>query len=67
MSALSATLRSIATAAEEMGLPAFAAKSGVPYTTLAYWRARGWRPRVIQTLAAAEAAAEAHLNPESEA
>lgn len=69
MSALDATIANIRIAAEDVGLPEFARLSGVPYTTLAYWRSKDWRPRVIETLAKAEAAADARavLNPESEA
>lgn len=59
MSALDATIANIRRSAEDVGLPEFARLSGVPYTTLAYWRSKGWRPRVIQTLAKAEAAADA--------
>lgn len=66
MSRVDVALKRISEAADEVGLPEFARRSGVPYTTLAYWRAHGWRPRVMVTLAKAEAAAE-RINPEAEA
>jgi len=42
-------------------LPEFSRVSGVPYTTLIEWRAKDWRPKIVQTLERLEAGAEVIL------
>ena len=53
-------------AAEAEGLPAFARRSGVPYTTLRDWQRAGWRPSAVATLEKLIDAANDTL-PQSEA
>lgn len=61
----------IAKAAKAEGLPSFAKRTGVPYTTLIDWERAGWRPKAIVTFeriakAASKVAANDSL-PHSEA
>ncbi len=64
MNALAQCLANVEAVAEEIGLPALAERSNVPYTTLAVWRRHGWRSRSVRGLERVVEAAEAHLNPD---
>lgn len=50
MNQIDAAVRSIKKAAEAEGLPAFAKRAGVPYTTLVDWQKAGWKPKAVATL-----------------
>lgn len=50
MNQIEAAVRSIKRAAETEGLPAFARRAGVPYTTLVDWQKAGWKPKAVTTL-----------------
>ena len=50
MDALDPILAPIKEAAEAEGLPAFAKRCGIPYTTLVHWRKADWRPGAVDTL-----------------
>lgn len=57
MADLSPIIAQISAAADKHGLAEFARIADVPYTTALDWRARGWRPRGIETLEKFAAAA----------
>lgn len=46
---VSDAIASIEAAADKIGLPELAKRADVPYTTLAEWRAKGWRPRTVES------------------
>lgn len=50
MNQIDAAICSIKKAAEAEGLPAFAKRAGVPYTTLVDWQKAGWKPKAVTTL-----------------
>lgn len=48
MSELASSIDKIETAAERLGLAELARRSGIPHTTLADMRGKGWRPKSIR-------------------
>lgn len=58
MSQIATALERIAAAAKAQGLPRFAERAGVPYTTVFEWSKADWRPKAVQTLEKLSDAAE---------
>lgn len=54
----------IEAATREVGLPALAQRAGVPYSTVAELRQRGWRNRSVEIFEKLTEAANACLPPE---
>lgn len=67
MNDVSRIIAEIAAAAEDVGLPEFARRAEVPYTTLADWKAKGWRPKVVSTFGKLAQAAEEHRSGQQRA
>lgn len=49
MTDVSRAIQAISDAADKIGLPELARRADVPYTTVADWRAKGFRPKVVAT------------------
>lgn len=61
MTDLTVAIERIEAAVQRVGLAEFARAAGVPYTTAIDWRAKGWRPKHIETFE--KFASAANLQP----
>lgn len=66
MTHIARAIAEIDAAAEKTGLAEFAREADVPYTTAVDWKARGWRPKVVDTFDKFAVAAERLNAPEAD-
>lgn len=59
MTDVARAIEAIEKAAEKVGLPELSRRANVPYTTVAEWRAKGYRPKIIETFEKLTSAADA--------